>query len=132
MIAPDAVEMSIGDVLSDLSTPCTLATKFEARIMLFNNINEIVTKGHSLILYSVCLKEVAVLTKMLAQLNKSNGEVIKKNPRILVKNNSAIVEFTTTRPVCIEAYENFKEYGRFIFRSGNATLGAGVVTKILA
>lgn len=79
----------------------------------------------------MCLNEVARISKLCSIIDKSN-EVLKKNPRILMKNNNAIVEFTSTRPICVEAYSDFKEYGRFIFRSGNLTVGAGIITKIIS
>ena len=89
-------------------------------------------QGFSVILYSVCLNEVARLSKICMLIDAKNNEVIKRNPRLLTKNNNAIVEFTSTRPICIEAYSDFKEYGRFIFRSGNISIGAGIVNKIIS
>ncbi|KAJ6218501.1 hypothetical protein RDWZM_009658 [Blomia tropicalis] len=124
-------ELSIGNVLCDISKPCTMASKFEARIVIFSNIEHPITKGFSSIIYSVCLQEVARISKLISIIDKSN-EVLKRNPRILLKNNNAIVEFTTSKPICIESYVEFKEYGRFIFRSGNSTVGAGIVTKVLS
>ena len=82
-------------------------------------------------IYSVCVSEVAKISKFHSTLNKKN-EVLRKNPRLLNKNDMAIVEFTVERPVWLELYQNFKEYGRFVFRSADVTVGAGVVTKILA
>ena len=73
---------------------------------------------------------MARISKLTALIDKNN-EVVKRRPRILTKNNNAIVEFTAYRPICIETYADFKEYGRFIFRAGNQTIGAGIVTKVI-
>lgn len=110
-----------------------MATKFEARIFIFSHIETPVTKGASVLLYSVCLNsEVARISKLTALVDQRSQAVLKRNPRLLLKNNSAIVEFTSARPVVVEAYADFKEYGRFIFRAGNQSIGAGIVTKIIA
>lgn len=84
-----------------------------------------------MIIYSVCLNEVVTLTKLCAQLDKNKNEVIKRNPRLLGKNQAAIVEITSQKPICIETFDNSKEYGRFVIRSEHFTMGTGIVTKIL-
>lgn len=64
-------------------------------------------------------------------MNRSNGEITKKNPRALGKNVAAIVEIKLDRPVCLELFKDSKALGRFTLRSGNSSVAAGVVTKIL-
>nr|XP_027198397.1 HBS1-like protein isoform X2 [Dermatophagoides pteronyssinus] len=131
IIQSDGLEISIGNVICDILSPCTMATKFEARIVTFGTIGTPLINGSSLIIYSVCLNEVVTLTKLCSQLDKNKNEVIKKNPRLIGKNQAAIVQITTTKPICIETFENSKEYGRFVLRSEHFTMGTGIVTKIL-
>ena len=137
-----ADQLAIGSVLCDLtSPPAALATRFEARIVLFSHLETSnatvvtppITKGTSVLLYSVCLNsEVARISKLVALLDGKSNAVLKRSPRLLSKGASALVEFTTTRPCVVEPYAAFKEYGRLIFRAGNQSLGAGIVTKIIA
>ncbi|XP_075584805.1 translation elongation factor EF-1alpha (GTPase) HBS1 isoform X2 [Dermatophagoides farinae] len=127
----DGLEISIGNLLCDILSPCTMATKFEARIVTFGTIGMPLINGSSVIIYSVCLNEVVTLTKLCAQLDKNKNEVIKRNPRLLGKNQAAIVEITSQKPICIETFDNSKEYGRFVIRSEHFTMGTGIVTKIL-
>ncbi|XP_027198397.2 translation elongation factor EF-1alpha (GTPase) HBS1 isoform X3 [Dermatophagoides pteronyssinus] len=131
IVQSDGLEISIGNVICDILSPCTMATKFEARIVTFGTIGTPLINGSSLIIYSVCLNEVVTLTKLCSQLDKNKNEVIKKNPRLIGKNQAAIVQITTTKPICIETFENSKEYGRFVLRSEHFTMGTGIVTKIL-
>ena len=50
--------------------------------------------------------------------------------RCLTKNTSAVIELDVDRPICIELYKDFKDLGRFMLRSGGATIAAGLVTDV--
>lgn len=49
VLLDESVEVSIGNVLCDLLAPCTVATKFEARIVIFHNVNFPIIKVWSVI-----------------------------------------------------------------------------------
>uniref|UniRef100_A0A1B6IM34 Tr-type G domain-containing protein n=1 Tax=Homalodisca liturata TaxID=320908 RepID=A0A1B6IM34_9HEMI len=126
----DQQNMAVGYVLCDPQYPVPVTTRFEARIVLFN-ITVPITKGFSVILHQQSLVEPAVITKLLAQLHKSSGEVVKRRPRCLTRNTSALVVLETSRPICVELYQDVKELGRFMLRVGGATIAAGLITKVL-
>ena len=50
--------------------------------------------------------------------------------RCLTKNSTAVIELEIARPVCMELYQDCRELGRFMLRSGGGTIAAGVVTKV--
>ena len=50
--------------------------------------------------------------------------------RCLTKNSTAVVHLEVSRPVCIELYQDCRDLGRFMLRSGGTTIAAGVVTKV--
>ena len=50
--------------------------------------------------------------------------------RCLTKNTTAVIQIEVSRPVCMELYQDCRELGRFMLRSGGATIAAGVVTKV--
>lgn len=83
-----------------------------------------------MVLHYQSLSEQAVIRKIISQLHKSTGQVVKNKPRCLVKNSSGIVEIEVQRPVCVELYKDYKDLGRFMIRSGGATVAAGLVTKV--
>ncbi|GLH00934.1 Elongation factor 1-alpha [Gryllus bimaculatus] len=122
--------VSVGYILCDTTQPIPVTSRFEARIVVFN-IKVPITKGFSVILHHQSLSEQAVITKLVAQLHKSSGEVVKRRPRCLVKNSNAVVELTTSRPVCLELYRDVKELGRFMLRVGGVTIAAGLVTQVV-
>lgn len=125
----DLQNISVGHILSEVSSPCPVSSKFEARIVVFN-ITTPITIGYPVVLHQQSLVESSVITRLLSQVHKTTGEVLKKKPRCLTKNISALVVIETSRPICVELYRDVKELGRFMLRVSGITIAAGLVTKI--
>ncbi|KAF2895790.1 hypothetical protein ILUMI_10392 [Ignelater luminosus] len=122
--------VSIGYILCDPQNPVQVASKFQARIVVFN-VTVPITKGFPVVIHHQSLVEPAVISKLISQLNKSTGEVIKKHPRCLGNNSSAMVEIQVSRPIALEVYSDCKELGRIMIRVGGVTIAAGLITKVI-
>ncbi|GFT95031.1 HBS1-like protein [Trichonephila clavipes] len=125
----DVNSIPSGSMLCSTEKPVKVATRFEARLVIFN-ISVPITKGFPVIFHYQSLSEQACIKKLVSQLNRSTGEVLKNKPRCLTKNSSAVVEIEVNRPICVELFKEFKELGRFMLRSGGSTIAAGLVTNI--
>lgn len=130
LIGLDSSKVNTGSVLCSLEHPTRGVTRLEARIIVFN-IDIPITVGFPVVLHYQSVNEPAVVKKLVSQLNKNSGELVRKRPRCLTRNSSAIVQLEVSRPVCLELYQEYKELGRFMMRSGGNTVAAGVVTKII-
>lgn len=126
----DASNITVGSVICHAKDIVPIATRFQARIIVFN-IKMPITNGYPVVLHLQSMAEAAVIVKLKSQLHKGTGEVIKKNPRCLSNNSCAVVEIEVSRPICIEKYANFKELGRVMLRVAGVTIAAGLVTKIM-
>lgn len=126
----DVSNVTLGSVLCHAKDVVPIATRFQARLIVFN-VKVPITNGFPVILHLQSLIEPAVIVKLKSQLHKGTGEVIKKNPRCLTNNSCAVVEIETSRPICVEKYSKFKELGRVMLRVGGATIAAGLITKIM-
>ncbi|XP_046554634.1 LOW QUALITY PROTEIN: HBS1-like protein [Haliotis rubra] len=126
----DIANVNIGSVLCDPVNPAKFSTRIRAKIVIFS-LEVPITRGYPVVFHYQSVSEPAVIRRLLAQLNKSTGEVVKKKPRCLVKNTSAVVEIELERNICLEEYKDFKDLGRFMLRSGGATIAAGLVEEIL-
>lgn len=126
----DMTNMLVGYILCDLLNPIPLATRFRARIVVFN-VKVPITNGYPVLLHHQSLIEPATIIKLKAQLHKGSGEIIKKNPRCLGNNSCALIEIETTRSICIEKYSEYKELGRIMLRVGGVTIAAGMITDIV-
>jgi len=130
LVGPDQASVVAGMVLCDPSQPVPVATRFQARVVVFN-IEVPITKGYPVVLHYGCVSEQATIKKLVSLLNKSNGEVVKTKPRCLTGNQSAVVEIIISRPIPLELYKSNRELGRFMLRTGGHTIAAGMVTEIL-
>lgn len=126
----DTANLSIGCILCDINNVIPIATRIQARIVVFN-INVPITMGFPVLLHHQSLIEPATIVKLKSQLHKGTGEIIKKNPRCLGKNSCAEIILETTKPICIEKYSDYKELGRIMLRVGGVTIAAGLVTNII-
>ncbi|XP_071119825.1 HBS1-like protein isoform X1 [Haliotis cracherodii] len=126
----DIANVNIGSVLCDPANPAKFSTRIRAKIVIFS-LEVPITRGYPVVFHYQSVNEPAVIRRLVAQLNKSTGEVVKKKPRCLVKNTSAVVEIELERNICLEEYKDFKDLGRFMLRSGGATIAAGLVEEIL-
>uniref|UniRef100_A0A8D8QKG1 HBS1-like protein n=2 Tax=Cacopsylla melanoneura TaxID=428564 RepID=A0A8D8QKG1_9HEMI len=125
----DQQNLSVGFLLSELSNPCPVTSKFEARIVVFN-ITTPITIGYPIVLHQQSLAESAVITRLLSQVHKTTGEIVRNKPRALTKGMSAQVIIEPVRPMCVELYREVKELGRFMLRVSGVTIAAGLITKI--
>ncbi|KAF5288081.1 hypothetical protein FQR65_LT12131 [Abscondita terminalis] len=123
--------VSIGYILCDPQNPVQIASKFQARIVVFN-VSVPITKGYSVVIHHQSLVEPAVITKLINQLHKSTGEILKKHPRCLSNNSSAMIEIQVSRPIALELYSECKELGRIMIRVAGVTIAAGLITKVIS
>lgn len=126
----DMQNVSVGYILSDPILQVPVATRFEARIVVFN-VKVPVTKGFPVLIHHQSLVESANIVKLKALLSKSTGELVKKKPRCLGNNSVAVVEIEVCRPICVETYKDVKELGRVMLRVAGVTIAAGLITDIV-
>ncbi|XP_027230801.2 protein HBS1 isoform X1 [Penaeus vannamei] len=122
--------LHVGDFLCDPSEPIPLATRVQARIVLFN-IKVPLIEGTQVDFHYQSLTEPAKIRKLVSQVHKTTGQIVKKRPRALVNNSAGLIEIQFTRPLCLELFRDYKELGRFMLRIRGATIAAGLVTQIL-
>jgi elongation factor 1 alpha-like protein len=59
------------------------------------------------------------------------GEVQRQRPRCLTKGQTALVEVTPARGLCLEEAADYRSLGRVALREGGRTIAVGLVTRIL-
>ena len=57
------------------------------------------------------MRETGHISGLLSLLNAKSGEVQRARPRCLLKGQSAVVEVTPARPVCVEDYSDYRVSG---------------------
>ncbi|KAL7749438.1 hypothetical protein RI367_004992 [Sorochytrium milnesiophthora] len=130
LAALDPMQFSIGNILCSPAHPIPVTSMIRAKIVVFD-VKVPVTLGFPVIFHHQSLTETANITKLLELLDKSTGEVSKRTPRCITRGQSAHVEITLGKPICLDTFETSKELGRFMLRKGGETVAAGVTTEIL-
>ena len=131
LLGCDANNINIGSVICDPSFPVPVASRFEARIVVFNSVSIPITKGFPVVIHFGSASEQAVIKKLVSQTNRSTGQVLKNHPRCLVKSSSGVVVIEVSRPICLEKYKDNKDLGRFMLRYSGNTIAAGLIDQIL-
>ncbi|KAF5841984.1 translation elongation factor EF1A/initiation factor IF2gamma [Dunaliella salina] len=126
----DASGIPTGAVLCHPEFPVPLATKFELRVVVLE-VAVPVLKGQSATVHAHVAREVGHISSLIALMSPKTGEVTKTKPRCLLRGQTAMVEVTCHRGLCIEEYSDLKPLGRVALRDGGRTLAVGVVTRLL-
>ncbi|KAF7232137.1 hypothetical protein EG68_09910 [Paragonimus skrjabini miyazakii] len=120
-----------GDLLTDPDNPVSLASRIQAKILVFS-VPQPITRGYPVIFYYHCTSVSANLVKLKSMTHKENKiEKTIRKPRCLQSHCTADVEITLDRPVCLEVYEKCKPLGRFMLRVGGESIAGGTVTSVL-
>jgi elongation factor 1 alpha-like protein len=126
-IEPNA--LTAGSILCHPDFPAPMAATFQARIVVLDVAIPIL-KGQQVTLHAHAARESGHVSGLISLLDPKSGEVAKLRPRCLVKGQSAVVEVTPARPMCLETYGEYKALGRVALRDGGRTIAVGIVTGI--
>jgi elongation factor 1 alpha-like protein len=83
------------------------------------------------VIHAHTAREEGTVSGLISVLNPKNGEVTKSSPRCLLKGQTAVVEITPARSMCLECYTDYRALGRVALRMGGRTIAVGIVARIL-
>eukprot|EP00898_Chlorokybus_atmophyticus_P006570 jgi/Chlat1/6914/Chrsp52S06586 len=124
-------EAKPGDVICDPDYPIPVVARFEARILTLNLAIPIL-RGATVVVHAHNAQESGSISELVALLDPKSGAVAKSKPRAIMKRQSALVDITPARPICLECYSDVRALGRIVLRDAGRTLAVGIVTRILA
>lgn len=127
----DTTAVGAGSVLCHPDFPVPLAAKFEARVVVLD-VPVPLLHGAAVTLHAHTARESGNVTALAALLDAKTGEEVRKRPRCLLKGQSAVVEVTPARPLCVEDYADCRPLGRIALRDGGRTVAVGIVTEVKA
>lgn len=82
-------------------------------------------------LHAHASQETGYITQLVSLLNAKTSEVSKARPRCLLKGQSAMVELTLSRSMCLEVYQDYRALGRIALRDSGRTIAVGTITTII-
>jgi elongation factor 1-alpha len=125
----DKRQIKRGYVVGHTDTPPTVAKEFIAQIIMVYHPTAI-APGYTPVLHAHTAQVAATIVEFLAKIDPRSGQTIEEKPKSLKTGDSALVRIQPLRPLCIEAYKEFPELGRFALRDMGTTIAAGIVREI--
>ncbi|KAL4448191.1 hypothetical protein ABPG75_005410 [Micractinium tetrahymenae] len=126
-IEPNVV--GAGSVLCHPDFPVPLVDRFEARMVVLD-VAIPVLKGQQVTIHAHTARESGHISGLVSLLNAKTGEVQRARPRCLLKGQSAVVEVTPARPLCLEEYAAYRALGRVALRDGGRTIAVGIISSL--
>jgi len=123
-------DVSPGFVLCDPKQPCKVGKRFVAQVRILE-YKSIICSGFKAIMHINAAAEEVEIRKLRTILDPKTGEKSKAPPRFIKQGNIADVEFEISGGViCVEAFEDFPQMGRFTLRDEGKTIAMGKVLKV--
>jgi elongation factor 1-alpha len=120
-----------GDVAGAASSPPTVADEFTAQIIVLQHPTAI-TVGYTPVFHCHTAQVACTFTELVKKINPTTGEVVAENPDMLKTGDAAVVKLKPTKPLVVEKASDFPPLGRFAIRDMGKTVGAGMVTDVVA
>ncbi len=111
-------DASRGDCLGHPKDPPTVITpkgKWTGQIIVIWHPTAL-AQGYTPVVHAHTAQVAAKFTSLVKKLDQKTGAVIEDSPKFLKKNESAIVELSPIKKMCLEKYNDFPEMGRFAVR----------------
>ena len=120
-----------GDVIGSIDNPPTVAKEFIAQIIVVHHPTAIAA-GYTPVLHAHTTQVAATLIELVSSIDPRTGQTTQEQPKSLKTGDSALVKIQPLRPLCIEAFQEYPELGRFALRDMGTTIAAGVVKEVTA
>ena len=126
----DDDDIQQGFVLCGLRNPVHAVQQFEAQIQIVE-YPSIICAGYNSMLHAHTAKEECVLAELLHKIDKKTKRKSKKPPQFMRQGDVAIARIELSRVMCMEAFADYPQLGRFTLRDEGRTVAIGKVLKLL-
>mmetsp|Transcript_2128 Transcript_2128/g.5453 ORF Transcript_2128/g.5453 Transcript_2128/m.5453 type:complete len:417 (+) Transcript_2128:635-1885(+) len=126
-------ELKPGFVLSDIKDPAPVVRRFEAQLIIVELLEHksIFSAGYTAILHCHAIAEECSIVELTSQVDRKTGKRSKKPP-MFVKSGAVITcVIEVEQMICVEAFDQCAQLGRFTLRDEGKTIGIGKILKLL-
>ncbi len=122
-------DIARGNVLGSTNGPPTVAKEFIARIIIVNHPTAI-APGYTPVLHAHTAQAAGTIIELISKIDPRTGQPVEDKPKSIKTGDSAVVRIKPLKPLCIEAFKEYPELGRFAMRDMGMTVAAGIVSEI--
>lgn len=124
-------DVSSGFVLCSPDNLCHIGKMFDAQIVILEH-KSIICAGYSAVMHIHTSAEEVSIKALICLVDRKTGDKSKIRPRFIKQDQIAIVRLEVTGgSICLEAFKEFPQMGRFTLRDEGRTIAIGKVLKIL-
>ncbi|XP_069106492.1 elongation factor 1-alpha [Argopecten irradians] len=123
-------ELKRGNVAGDSKNdPPTGVAHFNAQVIVLNHPGEI-HAGYTPVLDCHTAHIACKFKELLEKLDRRTGKKLEDNPKCLKSQDASIVELVPSKPMCVEAFNDYAPLGRFAVRDMRQTVAVGVIKAV--
>jgi len=120
-----------GYVASDAkNVPAQDTEWFKAQVIVMNHPGQIMN-GYAPVLDCHTCHIACKFTEIESKMDKRTGKVMEEFPKCIKSQDAAIVRMTPSKPMVVEAFNEFPPLGRFAVRDMKQTVAVGVIKETL-
>jgi elongation factor 1-alpha len=118
-----------GYVASDAkNTPAQDTEWFKAQVIVMNHPGQIMN-GYAPVLDCHTCHIACKFAEIESKMDKRTGKVMEEFPKAIKSQDAAIVKLTPSKPMVVEAFNEFPPLGRFAVRDMKQTVAVGVIKE---
>merc|ERR1739847_175116 len=119
-----------GNVCSDSKKdPAKGAKNFTAQVIVMNHPGEI-KAGYSPVLDCHTAHIACKFEELLEKIDRRSGKKMEDFPKKVKSGDAAIVKMIPSKPMCVEAFQQYAPLGRFAVRDMRQTVAVGVIKAV--
>ncbi|XP_071515694.1 eukaryotic peptide chain release factor GTP-binding subunit ERF3A isoform X2 [Panulirus ornatus] len=126
----EEADVAPGFVLCDPNNPCKTGRMFDAQVVILEH-KSIICAGYSAVCHIHSVAEEVTVKLLICTVDKKTGEKSKVRPRFVKQDQIAIMRFETSGVICMEAFKDHPQLGRFTLRDEGKTIAIGKVLKVV-
>ncbi|KAF7359649.1 Elongation factor 1-alpha [Mycena venus] len=119
-----------GSVASDWKNdPAKEAASFTAQVIVLNHPGQI-SAGYTPVLDCHTAHIACRFAELLDKMDRRTNKSIEANPKFIKSGDSCIVKLVPSKPMCVEAYNEYPPLGRFAVRDMRQTVAIGIIKSV--
>ncbi|KAK0091830.1 hypothetical protein PV326_002646 [Microctonus aethiopoides] len=105
------------------------ASDFTAQVIVLNHPGQI-SNGYTPVLDCHTAHIACKFAEIKEKCDRRTGKTTEENPKSVKSGDAAIVILQPTKPMCVEAFQEFPPLGRFAVRDMRQTVAVGVIKSV--
>ncbi|BFZ21214.1 hypothetical protein BsWGS_24253 [Bradybaena similaris] len=119
-----------GNVAGDSKNdPPKAAKMFHAQVIILNHPGEI-KNGYAPVLDCHTAHIACKFAEIKEKCDRRSGKKIEDNPKFVKSGDAAMVDLIPSKPMCVEAFQEYPPLGRFAVRDMKQTVAVGVIKTV--